>query len=158
MNENLIRAEVTHLNLPEGSKLRAEITGTKLNLKPEIDCTKFEIPNGRIKIISEDGVVRAIGRPPESVQDGTLKLTVAVQNDEVNFLVSSQSKDGKAVLTEVDFDTETGRPKGEVQPPHKAVRYQLLAPDSVGDPVRVKMQWIYDVKKLEAASKKAADR
>lgn len=152
-------AEV-RFNLPEGSGLRAEFSGEKVEIQPEKECVQVTITNGKLELIDAGGVVRATASP-----DGGAEQLVAecrVESGEVTMVLRTQriepSPEYPHPPVQVRMNVDTGAPADEGDPPHGAIRYEILpSPQDQPQPVRMKMKWRYDLKRLAEEAQRAAD-
>ena len=133
----------------------AKYFGRSMTAKQTQGESEIIIDDGQVNLIDAGGVSRVVGRLNADAPKGSkLILTATFAHDEITILVSGKDANGKAINVRAELDMETGRPKGEKQPPHGAVRYQLY-PEQEGKPLRVKMQWTYEWKKLRQANRGA---
>jgi hypothetical protein len=65
------------------------------------------------------------------------------------FEISGSSQDTEL---SVQVDSQTGVPENEKQPPHGAIRWNLVAPMSGQGTVNFMMQWIYDAGQIHFAA------
>jgi hypothetical protein len=140
-----LEADVVRLSLPEGSRLHAAISGRGVALSPGQGGTGLSVGSGEIRIIDRGGVTRVRVMP----SDGGLILgMVTFDEGEVNFELAAQAADGGRASLRAEYDSRTGVPEGEKQPPHGANRWRMF-PAGDGKPHQFKMQWIYDMDRLE---------
>ena len=144
-DRNTLEADEILLNLPEGSWLRAVFTGARVSIEPTAEGARITVREGEVRIIDTGGVTRIVGRGTGE----TLDFTTSVENGEIVFRMRSRAAGGRGVPVRVELDLETGIPENEAQPPHGAIRWNLLIPDDPGEkPTRLKMQWIYNLDEL----------
>lgn len=152
-NGNTLIANEFSMNLPEGSALQAMLEGRAITLSLGKEETRMTITDGAIRIVDENGVVRAVAHVNDRGLHGTaLEIGASIAHNEANFQVRAVDSNGEQVDIRVDIDPDTGRPEGETQPPHGSVRWQTFPQDNVDKkPFRLKMQWIYDLHVLQNA-------
>lgn len=151
---NVLVAKEFSMSLPEGSALQAILEGESITLSLGKEGTHLSIRNGSIRIVDENGVVRAAARVEDrSLYGAVLEVGASLANDEASFRVHGVNQDGKQVNVRVELDADTGRPEGETQPPHGSIRWQKFPQDDKDKkPFRLKMQWIYDLNILQHAN------
>lgn len=156
-----VDAQQIDFNLPEGSGIRAEFTGDKVEVSESDTGTTVEVTRGRVELIDAGGVIRAWASPDggaevlvakvsEQAGERTLKLTA-------RRLVPKSGEEPEIVQCAVNPDT--GAPDDETQSPHGAIRYDM--PEKIGSPqFRLRMSWRYDVERIrqEAEGKQAEDK
>ena len=143
-----ITASAFYLNLPEGSEMKARLSGRNLLIQPG-EMTGFEIEQGAIEIFGPDGVRRF---KAEAVS-GRLIASASIQSSEVVFELSAETDQGRSSDVRVKLDLETGIKTFDGDPPHGHVSYSLQQPGGDSDdPIRVKMHWVYDMEQLRSES------
>jgi hypothetical protein len=141
-----LEAREVLLSLPEGSRLTALLEGQQVLLDSRVDGSAIRLVGGALRILDEGGVTR-VSVPGDGAS--VLEIEVKTENGETCMALRGVDGSGKESRVRVILDPDTGRPEDEDRPPHKAVRWALLTPDdSDEDPVRLKMQWIYDLGEL----------
>ena len=148
--DSVLEADEVVFNLPEGSNLRAILEGESISLQMEGAMTRMVIPRGEIRLVDATGVARSVASAVDSysAMEADLLLEVSVENDEIVFRTRAEA-DGEPIPVRVVLDLTTGIPEDEEQPPHGAIRYWLRSPQGEDDPIRLKMQWIYDLSRLQ---------
>lgn len=148
--DSILEADEVVFNLPEGSNLRAILEGESISLQMEGAMTRMVIPRGEIRLVDATGVARSVASAVDSysAMEADLLLEVSVENDEIVFRTRAEA-DGEPIPVRVVLDLTTGIPEDEEQPPHGAIRYWLRSPQGEDDPIRLKMQWIYDLSRLQ---------
>jgi beta-lactamase regulating signal transducer with metallopeptidase domain len=140
------QAQHVRLSLPEGSKLRAVFEGRTVAFEPGAEGHyRILVTGGTVQIVDDAGIARVRIRPASSRGDVALVLTGTVEAAEVNFDLETGNT---GTPVSISTDTRTGVPEGERQPPHGAIRWQLLPPLQGPGSWQLKMQWIYDLSKL----------
>ncbi len=149
--EDRMNAAEVYFNLPEGSSMRAEFSGSQIESRQLDDAVEVVVTSGKLELIDAGGVVRAWAAPV----DGTDQLVVhcKTQNDEVVMILGAkrtkQSPNDEKSQVQVVMNVDTGAAKDENQPPHGAIRYEIIpAPEDGSAPLRMKMKWHYDLKRL----------
>ncbi len=138
-------------NLPEGSGLRAEFTGTNVQISQRDDSTTVVITGGKIQLIDAGGVIRASASP-----DGGAEHLVVECREELGEVVMTlrtrrlkEDPDNPNPPVQVVMNTATGAPADENDPPHRGIRYEILHDEKDSNkPVRMKMKWWYDMRRL----------
>jgi len=148
--DGILEADEFLLNLPEGSNLQAMLEGESISLAMEGAKTLMVIAGGEIRLVDATGVARAVASAADSdsALEAVLLLEVSVENDEIVFRTRAEA-DGEPIPVRVVLDLTTGIPEDEEQPPHGAIRYWLRPSEHEDDPIRLKMQWIYDLSRLQ---------
>lgn len=147
---NAMDADLVYFSLPEGSETRAVFSGEKVEISKGDKSVEIVITNGKLKLLDSVGVTRATA----TADGGAEQLIVVCQmkNDEVEMEIRTRRLVEIAEPNppvQVIMNTETGAPKNEEDPPHRAVRYSIF-PESKSEekPVRMKMKWRYDFRRL----------
>ena len=132
------------LNLPEGSKMRAEITGERVLICPLAKGVQIRALRGMVRLIDSRDVIRATA---QVAGNGTLNLD-AFNGNEITLVTTAKSSQGSVVPVRVLLDTDTGRVEEDR---HGVTRFTVFT--SSGEPdvdaVKVKMQWVYDMFELQ---------
>ena len=143
VKQNVVQAKDIFINLPEGSQLRAVLSGDDVVVDPSGDATKVRVTEGALTVYGPNEVVRL-----RTANDNPALVIEATLEEEVS--IRLRSKGGNNHMVTILTDLESGIPQDEGQPPHNAVRYKMFDADPEGEkPVRLKMQWIYDMQKLK---------
>lgn len=138
-----------HFNLPEGSGMRAEFVGEKVEITAAAFRTSVVVTNGRVKLFDSDGVERAIASP----NGGAELLVVDVRSVNGEGVLEMQTRRLKPdpeypqPPVQVKCNLATGEPADEEQPPHGAVRFAFENPNA-SEPARMKIRWHYDMQRL----------
>lgn len=140
VSEDIIVAKEIHINLPEGSNLRAKLSGKTIAIDPSGEDTMIQITNGELQVYGPDNKLRF----ETGKGNGETSIEIKI-HEEVS--ISLKSKSGSEVT--VFADLKSGIPENDDEPPHGAVRFAELTPDRENDPYRIKMQWIYDMDELK---------
>lgn len=138
-------------NLPEGSNVRAEFSGDNVAMESAGEVTTVTLRNGRLKLIDAAGVCRA-----DASADGGADLLVVEctrAGEEYTMRMRTGWSDPATgtgqTPVQVKLNIATGAPADEEQPPHRAIRYRLdYNPALPNSPMRIKMRWHYDLKRL----------
>ncbi len=148
--DRLEAAEIL-FNLPEGSGLRAELSGKNVEIKRGDKATTMMVTDGKIELIDAGGVIRAWASP----DGGAEQLIVECREDfgeVVMKLTTRRIQDSPAYPNppvQVVMNIDTGAPPDEGDPPHGAIRYEIQKGEDGGLPiVRLKMKWRYEMKRL----------
>lgn len=136
-----------NLSLPEGSNLRATVSGEGITMKPEPKGTLLTLSRGEVKIYDRHGVLRVTVTTAEA--DATMLLRMNDDNGEHNF-VARASRGGENARVVIRCDTKTGRAEGEKETPPGEFRFYTLEPDGGDAPWRLKMQWCHDLSKIQS--------
>ena len=115
-------------------------------LDSRADGSAIRLVGGTLTIRDEGGVTR-VSIPGDGAN--ALEIEMKTENGEICMALRAFDDRGKGCPVRVVLDPDTGRPEGEEQPPHQAIRWALRIPDDPEeDPVRLKMQWVYDLDEL----------
>ena len=137
------------LNLPEGSSLKAVFTSDRMITERLPDRTRLTLYGGQVRVVDVNGVVRVsvrAGQPRD--QNALLRLDASFEAGEVVLRVQAFASDGLYVPLKIKLDTDGGPSQAGEQPYHGAVRWKTLPPDESGKPLRLKMQFVYDIHEL----------
>ena len=150
----LMDADEMILNLPEGSKTRAEFTAKSIQITQREDHQEVVLTHGQIRWVDPVGVARVL----VSADGGAELLTLHVRyvNHEVEMKIKARRlkpfKDDKPPV-QVKMNLTSGDLNDESDPPHGSVRYGIEL-DKEKNFMRLKMKWRYEMKQLaeEAAA------
>ncbi len=181
IKENTVTSVSLVVNLPEGSRLKATISGESLKTFPSQKMLTLNVRAGELRVTDEEGVARVVVRaagkveregelhleqaiennqlviryktdPVPAVSETNLILMITTENNEVVIRVLGKTTDSSQANVQATLDSKTGVPEGEKNPPAGAVRYQLLPADPAKDAtVRYKIQWVHDMSKADPA-------
>ena len=144
-----VDADEMVFSLPEGSGIRAEFFGDKVEIIENGNQTSVVVTNGRVNLIDQGGVIRAWASA-----DGGAEQTIAdVSFQQQEFVLRLKAKrlvDDPKFMPNMQCATypETGAAKDEEQSPHGAVRYQIQE-DVAKREFRLRMLWRYDVDRIK---------
>lgn len=137
-------ADEVNFSLPEGSGMRALFVAEKIEIEQGQTKTLVKVTDGHVDLIDAVGVTRATASADGGAKTLLVELTTSAR--EGTIVMRTDQKD---CPVQVRMITETGAPADEKDPPHGAIRYQIQPSEGdVPDPVRMKMQWHYDLKQL----------
>ncbi len=146
-----IDATEVFFNLPEGSGMRAEFRGEKVEIKTGDGSTTIVVTGGSVELIDAVGVIRAAA----TADGGAEQLVVECRESlgEVVMTIRTQrikpDDEYPQPPVQVVMNPDTGAPDDEDDPPHRAIRYEIIPPDKQGEnPMRMKMKWRYIMKRL----------
>lgn len=138
------------LSLPEGSGLRAEFSGERVDIRKDASGTTVTTTDGRLELLDAGGIVRATA----SADGGAEQLVIRCRiiNDEVVLRVRSQrvkqGPDFPNPPVQIRMNPNTGA-RDEKDQPHGSVRYAIEAPKPDSDePARMRMIWRYEYERL----------
>ena len=148
--ENGMDADVVNFSLPEGAGMQALFSGSSVDIETDKSRTILTLTDGRVDLIDAVGVTRATASADGGANQLIVECTTA--NQEAALVIRTNKED---CPVQVRMVVETGAPADEKDPPHGAIRYTILPQGGASTaPVRMKMQWHYDLKLLaqEAAA------
>ncbi len=156
---NAVDAKMIVFNLPEGSGLRAEFWGDRVELGESEQGPIVTVTNGRVELIDAGGVIRAWASP-----DGGAEVLIAHYEEQAGErilkLTAGRLKpdpDDDNLIVQCIVNPDTGAPDNEVQSPHGAVRFDL--PGKIGSPeFRFRISWRYDVERIGQEAENMADK
>jgi beta-lactamase regulating signal transducer with metallopeptidase domain len=146
-NGHSLSARSLIVNLPEGSKLRAHISGAAVIMETADQTTLVTVDSGTLRVFDALDVERVVVQA--ATPTGRLHLETSMAGDEVSFQATATDAHGKPVDVQASFDPDTKTHHESDDPPQGANRYELLTPDDPEEGrYRLKMQWIYEFHKL----------
>lgn len=149
--ENRMDAAKVLFNLPEGSGLRAEFSGTNVEISPGDKSMTVIVTDGRIELIDAGGVIRASASPEDKAAELVIECHEELGEVAMALITRRKNKSSEAPNppVQVVMNTDTGAPKDEGDPPHGAIRYEIQKGEDGGQPIlRMKMKWRYEMKRL----------
>ncbi len=146
---NTLRASGVRLSLPDGSKLRAVVEGRTVSVEPAVDgVTRILITGGTVRILDERGIARIEARADSDRADTTLMLTSTIQEGAISFELAAT--DGTKPVA-VRMDVRTGVPALTPESVHGSVDWKLILPEPASGTGELKMQWTYEISKLQSS-------
>lgn len=145
-----VDADEIVFSLPEGSGIRAEFFGDKVEIIENGNQTSVVVTNGKVNLIDQGGVVRAWA----SADSGAEQTIVEVSFQQQEFVLRLKAKrlvDDPKFMPNMQCATfpETGAAKDEEQSPHGAVRYEVKE-DKEKHEFLLRISWRYDVDRIRA--------
>jgi beta-lactamase regulating signal transducer with metallopeptidase domain len=165
--ENAMDAQEVNFALPEGSRMRAEFSGEEVRIEvldgqpADAPASRVVVTHGKVELIDEGGVTRATA----SADGGAEQLVVDIRQDADEWILTIRAQrvqpdaDYPNPPVQVVMNADTGAPATEEQPPHGAVRYEILpAPADDTSPERMKMKWHYQLRRLADEAERETGR
>ncbi len=142
-------AQEAIFNLPEGSGIRAEFAGEKIEITSGAKVTKIVVTDGRVKLFDSNGVERADASPDGGAEQLVVEIRMAAGEGQLKLRTQRLKPDADYPQppVQVKCNLATGALGDEQQPPHGAVRFAVENPEET-EPVRLKMRWHYDLHRL----------
>ncbi len=147
------RTEATEVlfSLPQGSGLRAEFSGNNVEVIRGDKVMTVVVTEGKLELIDAGGVIRAWAAPDGGAEQLVIecrevpgKVVMVMKTRRIK-----QSPEYPNPPVQVAMNGITGAPGNEGDPPHGAIRFEILQDKKAFEnKVSMKMIWHYEVQRL----------